>query len=293
MVPLANAQCDAQGRFRFEQTAQGPVLVQAAHQGVNYSTTIQPGASTSGVEIEVFDISKTPGEAGVSQHIFMFEPSEKELAVTESFFYSNKGKTTYYDRAAGAVRVSVPDAAAATIQVTVTGPNSLPLPRTAEKAGRANVYKVDFPIKPGESRIDVNYKLPFTSPGKFSGRSFQKAGQTRLVAPAGVELKGGGLESIGREPRSQAQIFEIAGGAFEVEISGTGSIRGAEATSDDEDSGPGIQQILPRIYDRAGVVVGITLAILALGFLMLYRRQEPEPPAPAEVKAGPRGKRRT
>jgi hypothetical protein len=186
------------------------------------------------------------------------------------------------------VRVSVPDAAAGTIQVTVTGPNNLALQRSAEKAGRPNTYKVDFPVKPGESRIDVNYKLPFASPGKFSGKLLQKEALTRLVAPQGVELKGDGLEAVGREPRSQAQIFGVKRAPFEVEIQGTGSIRSSESAAEDEDSGPGIQQILPRLYDRVYIVLGLAILILALGFAMLYRRTIPPAPEPP-----PRGKRRS
>jgi hypothetical protein len=224
--------------------------------------------------------------AELAQHVFLFEPGEKELAVTESFLFKNAEKTAVHDPVAGAVRVRVPEAAGGTIQVTTAGPDGAPQQRAAEKTGKKDIYKVDFPIPPGESRIDVAYRLPFASPGKFSNRPLQKAAMTRLVAPPGVELVGQGLEMAGVEPRSQARIFNAAGGKFEVEIRGTGSIRMADA-AEDEDSGPGIQQILPRLYDRAWAVIAIALAILALGFTMLYRRS---PPPKAE--AAPRGKRR-
>jgi len=292
MTPLADAQSDALGRFRFDASPKGAVLIQTTYQGVSYNAAIQPGAPATGVEVEIFEASKTPGAVEITQHVYLFEPSEKELNVSESFFYSNKGKTTYHDPSSGTARVLVPGAAGETIQVTVTGPNNLPLQRSAEKAGRPNLYKVDFPIKPGESRIDVNYKLPFANPGKFSGKLLQKETLTRLVVPAGVELKGDGLEAVGREPRSQAQIFNVKSGPFEVEIQGTGSIRSAEAAPEDEDSGPGIQQILPRLYDRIYIVLGIALAILALGFALLYRRSASEPPAAAGEKPALRGKRR-
>ncbi len=286
MKPLAEATTGAQGRFHFTESPQASLLLQTTHQGVNYSATVQPG--TSGViQLQVFDVSKFPGQAAIAQHVFVFEPAEKEIAVSESFLFDNKGRITYYDPASGAVRVTVPDSAAESIQVTVTGPNNLPLQRSAGKTGKPNTYKVDFPIKPGESRIDVVYRLPFASPGKFSARPLQKAAVTRLVVPPGVELKGKGLEEAGVEPRSQARVFNVAAGPFEVEIAGAGSLRASEAPAEDEDSGPGIQQILPRLYDRAWVVIGITLAILALGFVMLYRRTPPPVPDPA-----PKGKLR-
>jgi hypothetical protein len=208
------------------------------------------------------------GVLDIAQRVILLEPSDKELAVTESLILTNKGQAP----AGAALTVSIPDAARNTIQVTSVGPNNQPSQRSAEKTGRPNTYKIDFPIEPGETRLDVSYRLPFTAPGKFATRLLQKAAQTRLVAPAGVELKGDGLEMLGREPRSQAQIFGVTGDAIQVEIQGAGSIRPAEAPAEDDDSGPGIQRILPRLYDRVYIVVGLALAILALGFVMLYRR---------------------
>jgi hypothetical protein len=203
----------------------------------------------------------------LTQRVIVLEPSDKELAVTESLILSNKGET-----AGAAVRVSIPDAARDTIQVTSVGPTNVPAQRTAEKAGRPNTYKIDFPVEPGETRVDVTYRLPFTSPGKFAARLLERAARNRLVAPTGVEIKGAGLELLGREPRSQAQIFEVKGDAIQVEIAGSGSMRSADAPAEDEESGPGIQRILPRLYDRIYLVVGLALAILALGFVLLYRR---------------------
>ena len=230
-----------------------------------------------------------PGAAvEITQRVILLEPSDKELAVTESLILKNTGDTAYRDPAGEAVRVSIPDAAKDTIQATSVRPNSLPAQLTAEKTGRPNAYKIDFPIEPGETRVEVVYRLPFASPGKFSTRLLQNAAQTRLVAPAGVEVKSDGLELLGREPRTQAQIFNVKGKSVEVEIQGAGSIRPAEAAPEDEEAGPGIQQILPRIYDRIYVIVGLAVAILALGFVMLFRRA-----APAEPEAAPRGKRRT
>ncbi len=228
------------------------------------------------------------GPVEVTQRVILLEPSDKELAVTESLILRNKGETAYHSPAGEAVRVSIPDAAKDTIQATSVRPNSLPAQLSAEKTGRPNAYKIDFPVEPGETRVEVVYRLPFASPGKFATRLLQNAAVTRLVVPAAVEIKGPGLETLGREPRTQAQIFNVKGKSVEVEIQGAGSIRPAEAAPEDEESGPGIQQILPRIYDRIYVIVGLAVAILVLGFLMLYRRA-----TPAEPEAAPRGKRRT
>jgi hypothetical protein len=58
----------------------------------------------------------------------------------------------------------------------------------------------------------------------------------------------------------------------------TGAVDAAAAAADDssaqQESGPQIEQIMPRIYSRAGLILGLALGILALGLaLLLYRAQ--------------------
>ncbi len=280
METVASVTTDAQGRFRFEQTPEGAHLVHATHQGVTYNLMLQPGAPASNLQLEVFDSSKVPGQAQLTLHTVLLEPSAERLAVLESFFYRNPGRLTYHDPGRGTLRLWLAGGAS-DVQVTAQGPGSMALQREAEKASQANVFKVDFPIKPGETRFDVTYSLP---PGKFSGRALYKDLPTRLLAPAGVTLAGAALRLLGQEPGTQAAVYEVTGGAYEMTVAGTGSLRAAEPAAEEE--GPGIQQIPPRLYDRAGWIVGLALAILALGFALLYRSRPPEAASP------PRGARR-
>ena len=92
------------------------------------------------------------------------------------------------------------------------------------------------------------------------------------MAPNGITLKGDGLESKGREPRTQASVFSIAGADFKVEIAGTL----AASETDSGDSGPGIEEIPPKILQKNTVwILALALGILALGFIVLYRAQQP------------------
>ncbi len=54
---------------------------------------------------------KSPARAKVEQHMVLLEPSADQLAVSETFFYRNDGKTTYNDPAAGTLHLFLPDAA--------------------------------------------------------------------------------------------------------------------------------------------------------------------------------------
>jgi hypothetical protein len=290
MQPVKTLKSDAAGKFRFEQDVQGPHLLQIIHSGVIYNQMLTPGSPTSGLSVEVFDSSRKPGEARIAQHMVLLEPVGNELRVSENVVFQNTGRTSYNDPANGTLRVFLPEAARGQARVRVTAPGGLPVERSAEKTPRAGAYKIDFPIKPGETRFDITYSMPFTSPGSYSGKVLHKDGPVRLVVPAGVSLSGGGLKPLGQEPQTQASIYEIESGDYKVELQGTGSLRAGAAA--DEESGPSIEQILPRVYNNVAWIVGLSLAILLLGFMLLYRRAPSVPPAGIPRPAAPRGKRR-
>jgi hypothetical protein len=270
---VESVKSDAQGRFKIDQNLQGPRLLQSAYDGVTYNHMLPPGRPSTGVELEVYQASKQPGEARVAEHMMLFEPNGSELAVRESYLWTNTGKTTYNDPDGGTLRFYSP-ADAKQIQVNATAPQGMPIRRAVEPAGQPHVYKIDFPIKPGETNITVDYVIPFTAPGAFEGKVLYKGdAPTSIVAPPGVTIKGQGLESRGIEPRTQSTILQTSAAAFRLSIEGSGVLRRAQpdAAESPEQNGPSIQMTLPKIYDRLYWVLALAGSILLLGFVLLYR----------------------
>ena len=286
MEPQGTVISDGGGKFRFEQTPAGPALIQAVHQGVTYSLMLQPGAPSSGLTVMIYDSSTRPGAAKVIQDIVLLEPSGAQLSVRENFIWQNAGKLAYSDPANGTLRFYVPPEGKGALQVSATAPNGLPLEQSATPAGQTDVYKINFPIKPGDTTVEVSYAVPFTNPGAFSGRSLQKDAPLRLVVPQGVSLTGDGVESLGQEPQSQASIYGVKTPDYKVQIQGTGAMD-ASATGGEEDSGSGLSEILPRVYDNLYPILGLALVILALGFALLYGMRKTSaqaPPTPGSQK---------
>jgi len=289
---IESVKSDGKGQFRINQDVQGPRNVQASFEGVTYSHVLPPGSPSSGIEIEVYNASKTPGDAKVAQHMVLLEPVRGELLVSETYIFRNDGKVTYDNPGVGTLKFYLPEAARGAVKVNGTAPRGMPVPQAAEKTSTANVYKVDFPIRPGETRIDLNYSVPFAPGGTFASKVLYKGGPTRLVTPAGVTLKGDGIQSLGQEPRTQATIYDVKAGEFQVEVSGAGALRGQpdSAADDAASGGPSIEQIQPKIYDHMYWILALGLAILTLGFLLLYRARIPEKAATAAEKAPSRVK---
>jgi hypothetical protein len=274
MQTLASAKTDAEGKFKFDKDPQGPALIQAIFSGVLYTKVMMPGSPRNGVEVDVFEATNKPGTAKVSQHFIVLQPGTSEMAVSEGILYQGNPQLTYNDAANGSFRFYLPPQADGKVSVTINAAGGMPIQRPAQKTNQPNVYKVDYPIKPGETRFDLNYTVPVSSPLIFSSKILHAEGSSDLVIPAGVTVKGDNLELAGQEPKTQANIYRIKGNEFKVAVEGTGSLTpAADASSggEDDNGAPTIQEVKPRIYDQLYLILGIAFATLALGSVALYR----------------------
>jgi len=274
MQTVASVKTDAEGKFRIAKDApgQGPQLVQVFYQGVLYTKPIMPGSPSSGIEVDVFDSTNKPDTARVSQHFIVLQPTATDLNVSEGILYQGDPKHTFSDPVNGSFRFYLPPEAKGQVGVTINSTGGMPIQRPAEKTKQPNIYKIDYPIKPGETRFDLSYTLPGVSPMVYSGRILHSEGTSDLVVPNGVTVTGNEIELVGQEPKTQASIYKIKDASFKVEVQGTGSLAGAEASQSDDSNGqPTIQEVKPRIYERLYWILGMAFAILGLGSVLLYR----------------------
>jgi len=274
MKTLFSVKSDAQGKFSFSQEAPaGPLLLQTLYQGVLYNKPVMPGGAASGMRVEVFDATNKP-VAKVAQHFIVLQPTGTELNVSEGILYQGDPKLAYSDPVNGTFHFYLPPETQGKVQVTINSAGGMPIQRPAEKTKQENVYKVDYPIKPGETRFDLNYTVPATNPMTFSSKVLHSEGASDLVAPHGVTLKGDDIELAGTEPTTQASVYRLKNLNYKVAIEGTGALQqaGAGGGGQDEDNGaPSLQEVKPRIYDRLYWILGMAFAILGVGTVLLYR----------------------
>ena len=273
MQTLGSAKTDAEGKFKFDLNPTGPALLQGIYQGASYNLVLTPGTPTTGVALKVYDSTAKAGVTKVSQHMILVEPSATSLDISETILLENGSATTYQDPAKGSIQFYLPPAAADKVRVTIKAPDGMPIERSAEKTGVKNVYKINYPVKPGESRFDVSYSLPPSD--TFSGKIMHGEGLTRFVTPSTVTLEGTGIETLGQEPQTKAHIYNAGSAEYKVKIAGIGSLRGpAAAPVAEEDTGESndLKEQPARIYTRMEWVLGLAFAILGLGGVLLYRR---------------------
>jgi hypothetical protein len=146
----------------------------------------------------------------------------------------------------------------------------MPIQRPAEKTPQPGIYKVTYPVKPGQTSFDINYTLPAAD--KFSGKNPHPGVPIDLVTPPTVTLSGDGLQALGQEPKTQARVYGFALPSYDLTIEGTGSLRSPEATPDEDNGSPKVEEAPARLYSQLPWVLGLTFGILFLGGAMLYRK---------------------
>ena len=232
--------------------------------------------ATTGVQLKIYDATKA-GIARTVEHLILLEPGADRLRISETFVLGNDSNLTYNDPAKGSIEFFLPPATGGNAQVIITAPGGMPIPRPALKTPTAGIYKVDYPVKPGETRMDVSYTIPSTN--KFSGKIVASDAATHLVTPGTVTVTGDGIELAGREPQTQANIYNLTGLDYNLLIEGIGSLRpddsagaAGQAGQADDGGSPQVEIKKPRIYAQLPWVLSLAFAILALGGTMLYRR---------------------
>ncbi len=280
MQTIGATTTDAAGRFAFakDQPGGGPQLLQANFGGVNYNKLMTPNVPTSNVELDIYDVTNSPAIAQVAQRMLLIEPSLSQIAVSETVVVQNDTKTTYSNESLGGLLFYLPPAANGQSRVNVQGPQGMPLPRAAEKTSEKDVFKVNYPIKPGQTEFEVSYVLPAGSPFTFRSRVVgvkgMPSGPLRLIAPTGVTLAGSDIEKVGTEPKTQATIYNVtAARDYSADITGTGSLRQASADTGAADTSdqPPVTQGPPQIYHHLPWLVALAFVTLAIGLVVLFR----------------------
>ena len=293
MAPVSELNTDAAGKFSFDEAllelGSQPVhgMLRTDHEGISYTKMIVPDVTLDDIQIEVYDIAA--GETlKPDMTAFLLEPGSDVTIINQFFQFTNSQSppVTFSNADEGTLQFYLPPAAQSSVQVRATGPAGMPLPSSATKTNREDVYKVDFPLKPGRNLIELTYHVPTAEAENFTSRVLYDDVEIRFVIPQGVSVEGNDLELIGQEPQSLASIYEYKGeGEFSLKISGEGQLsRGGPAGEGGGGGGGNEISIAPApLAAELWWVIAITAAILGVGFYNLLSSK------PATAVAGAPG----
>jgi hypothetical protein len=219
---------DSKGRFTLNVPDEGVHLVRVTHEKANYFRPAPPG--TQSVEIDVYDVlAKVPGvtsEADVMR--IQTDESSKALRIVENFFIkndSNPPKTQFGDRPfefylpAGAV---VEGSAA-------LGPGGMPVQASPLPLGDPNHFAFVFPIRPGETRFQITYHMPYNGSLKLAPKPVLTTDTVAIMMPKSMTFKAGAsapYSPVTEEMTAQTYVARnvTSSQSLEFTVSGTGQL---------------------------------------------------------------------
>ncbi len=292
MTPLEETLSQADGSFEFAKalptvSAGQPFAgaIRAEHDGIGYTEILAGGEAHDGVRVTVYSAKERELPAPV-QRVLILEAGGEELLLRESFvFFNDSTPPVTYSSAAGTLNFYLPPEAGGRVDVSGAGPAGMPLRSTALPAGPDNIYKVDFPLKPGQSRIDLQYAVPYTDGMQFTTRSTYRGVDTRVAAPAGVSLEGVGVTSLGQEPNTLASIYSVPEGpAVTLTVRGSGRLLTGAGSGTGGQAEISIEHA--PVSKELPWIAGLAIAILGLGFYHLLSSRVPQESSSKAAKQG-------
>jgi len=188
MQEAGHTKTDAKGKFTLDVPDAGVHLVRVTHDKATYFKPIQEG--TQSIEVDVYNAAAKV--AGVSEEADVMrvetDASGNGLRVVEAFFLKNESSppmTQFGDKPfdfylpAGAVLEGSAALAPGGMPV-----QSAPVP----VEGSPNHFAFMFPIRPGETRFQLTYHLPYSGSQTFSPKPTMATDTVALMMPKSMKF---------------------------------------------------------------------------------------------------------
>ena len=196
MQEATRTKTDAKGHFSLDLPAgdNGVHLVRVTHDKANYFRPAPPG--TQSVEVTVFNAgAKVKGVSSEADVMHMeTDASGKALHVVENFFVkndSNPPMTQFSDRP---FEFYLPEGAVVEGSAALA-PDGMPVKASPVPLGDPNHFAFIFPIRPGETRFQISYRLPYSGSLTLSPKVTTPTDTIAIMMPKSMTFKPGASAS--------------------------------------------------------------------------------------------------
>jgi len=191
MQESTRAKTDGKGRFSLAVPDPGGVhLVRVTHDKANYFQPVQPGTDTIDVDVYTAQakVEGITGEADVLR--IQSDPGGQNLSVVENFFVKNDSTPPKTQFSQSPFEFYLPEGAVIEGSAAL-GPGGMPVRSAPVPMGDPNHYTFIFPIRPGETRFQVSYKLPYKGSLTFTPRPAMTTDTVAVMMPKSMTFKAG------------------------------------------------------------------------------------------------------
>jgi hypothetical protein len=293
MEEAGRTKSDAKGNFTFKLDTQGPHLIRVIHQEVTYHRMAPPG--TTSVEVQVYDVGKKVEGIEVVADIMRLQAGQGQLQVERTFAVNNNSKPPRTQMNEHNLEFYVPDGATiGEAQAMTAGGQPVKSAPVPEGANAKNKYAFLFPLRPGETRFNVIYTVPYTGSVNIDPKSVYPLEHFVAIAPKAMEFSAapGANFQIAPYPGQPDANVEVASSAqmgqpLAFKLSGEGTLavpaeeggqpsQGASAQNDNRPGGglgPPIDAPDPLQKYRWYILGGFA-AVLVVGGVYVASRQQ-------------------
>jgi hypothetical protein len=260
MQESTHAKTDKAGHFTLDVPDSDTMhLVRVNHDKANYFQPVPPG--TNHLDFEVFTaaakVEGVTGEADVLK--IQSDPGGANLTVIEMFFIKNESnppKTQFSDRP---FEFDLP--AGAVVQASLAlAPGGMPV-RTAPVPLGNNHYTFIFPIRPGETRFQVSYTVPYKGSFTFTPHPSLPTDTVAIVLPKSMKFQpaaGSPYQHVTEETTAQAYAARgvTASEPLGFTLSGTGELPRDSDTAQGQAPANGGAEAAPQNPNAGSAPVG-------------------------------------
>lgn len=188
MDEVAKTKTDAQGHFTLNVPDEGvPHLVRVSRQSVQYFKAAPPGTATA--DVTVYDAATQLDNVVTEARVFRLQASAGSLDVSDQYMVTNESQPPRSRIGNQTFAVTLPDGAEFT-EASLIGPSGMPLAVTPVPSSVKNRYAFDFPIRPGKTKFEVFYKLPYRGQYEFSITPETQLNELGVLLPKSMKFTG-------------------------------------------------------------------------------------------------------
>ncbi len=182
MQESTHAKTDAHGHYTLQVPDDGLHLVRVTHDKANYFQPAQPG--TTSIDVDVYnaaaDVKGVSTEAIVMR--LQTDPGGSTVKVVENFFVKNESKPAMTQFSQEPFDFYLPEGAVVEGSAALA-PGGMPVQAAPVPLAEKGKYTFLFPIRPGETRFQVSYHVPYSGSLKIDPRITNTTDTVAVMMP--------------------------------------------------------------------------------------------------------------
>ncbi|HET9365772.1 MAG TPA: carboxypeptidase-like regulatory domain-containing protein [Candidatus Angelobacter sp.] len=188
MNEVSRATTDSSGHFSIDvPDSSAPHLLRVNHQGVNYFTSVPPGASAT--DITIYNAAKQVEGVAEVARVFRMQAAQGQLEVSVGYTLRNESQPPRTMMDTQTFSVDLPEGAQL-VETTATSAGGMPTTISPVSTGKKNNYAMSFPLRPGETRFQVTYKVPYSGAYEFNFTPDSQLSEVGVLLPKSMQFTG-------------------------------------------------------------------------------------------------------